>query len=273
MELYKHKDLFVLLTMVGWLSFIYSAFKGFHFWYLGFVFFLWLCLGILNYRQESSLWLMKNRLSRFIKFYLFLAGIGFLGDYIVGQKLISLWNYPPYSSINDWLRLYLLLYPIGGLSLVELIYFMAGIFKERVVLIHQDVRNLIITKLEILTDILLISIIFLGSVSAILMNFYYTQTIIVALLAIWAVLTTFKLKYHLKHWTHWIAILATTVILAIFLHEFPNTAVYEWKYSALHLFPNYSVFNIPLWAFLAWYVMVLVILKFWIQIVLLNHRK
>ena len=147
MKIYKYKDLFALLSTVGWMAFIYSAFKGFHFWYLGFVFFFWLSLGILNYRHESTLWLMKNRLFLFVKYYLVLAFLGFVADYIIGQTLAGFWIYPFYNSGFDWLRLYLLIYPIGGLSVIELVYFLAGIFKEKVILIHEDTKNLITSKL------------------------------------------------------------------------------------------------------------------------------
>jgi hypothetical protein len=98
MKIYKYKDLFALLATIGWMVFVYSAFLGFHFWYLGFVFFFWLSLGILNYRHESTFWLLKNRLSLFIKYYLFLALLGFIADYIIGQVLVGFWIYPFYNS-------------------------------------------------------------------------------------------------------------------------------------------------------------------------------
>jgi len=273
MRIYKYKDLFSLLATLGWLSFVYSAFKGFHFWYLGFIFFFWLSLGILNYRHESTLWLMENRWSRFAKYYFTLAVLGFLADYIIGQALTGVWSYPFYNSISDWLRLYLLIYPIGGLSTIELIYFLASIFREKVVLIHEDVKNLLVTKLEFSTDILLILAIITYLISKTIIPLSHIQSIIIVLFSVWIILTTFKLKYYLKHWTHWIAIIGASAILSIFVHEIPNTAVHEWKYYPPHLFPDYSILGIQLWLIWGWYLLVLVMLKYWIQIVLLKGRK
>lgn len=273
MKIYKYKDFFVLLATIGWLSFIFAAFKGFHFWYLGFVFFFWLSLGILNYRHESTIWLMKNRWYRFLRYYLMLVVFGFVVDYIVGQGLMDVWIYPFYNSSSDWLRLYFLIYPIGGLSLIELIYFLASIFKEKVILIHGDVKDLIITKLEFTTDILLLLIIFACLISKNIISSLYVQNIIIILFLIWTILITFKLKYYIKHWTHWIAIVGATTILSIFMHEIPNTAAYEWKYYYPPLFPHYSIWGIQLWLVWGWYFLVLIMLKYWIQIVLLKDRK
>lgn len=273
MKLYKYKDLFALLATIGWMSFVYSAFKGFHFWYLGFVFFFWLSLGILNYRHETTLWLMRNRWSLFFKYYSVLVILGFVADYIIGQILAGSWVYPFYNSISDWLRLYILIYPFGGLSVVELTYFLAAIFKEKVVLTHENIKNLIITKLEFLTDVLLVFIIFFCFLFKSIISLASLQSIFIILFSAWAILTTFKLKHLLKHFTHWVAIIFAVAILSIFLHEIPNTAVYEWRYFAPALFPRYSFFGIELWLLWGWYFLVLVMIKYWIIMVLLNKRE
>ena len=93
------------------------------------------------------------------------------------------------------------------------------------------------------------------------------------LFSAWVVLTTLKFKFYLKHWTHWIAIVGATAVLSIFMHEIPNTAVFEWKYSVPSLLSNYSIFGIELWLLWGWYLLVLVMLKFWVQMVLLKGRK
>src|SRR3989338_1566102 len=229
MKIYKYKDLFALLTTVGWISFIYSAFMGFHYWYLGFVFFFWFCLSILNYRHETTFWLLKNRRSRFIKYYLALVVLGFVADYVIGQQLVNLWSYRIYSSISDWFRLYFLIYPLGGLSVVELIYFLASILKEKVVLIHDDVKNLFVNKLTHVTD-----------------------TILVLIILTCLILKNFNLFNN---------------ILFIFMHEIPNVAVYEWKYYPPEFF-SFQIWGISIWVVVGWYFLVLVMLKYWIQIVL-----
>jgi len=272
MKIYKYKDLFALLTTVGWISFIYSAFMGFHYWYLGFVFFFWFCLSILNYRHETTFWLLKNRRSRFIKYYLALVVLGFVADYVIGQQLVNLWSYRIYSSISDWFRLYFLIYPLGGLSVVELIYFLASILKEKVVLIHDDVKNLFVNKLTHVTDTILVLIILTCLILKNFNLFNNIQIIFMIVFPIWIILTTLKLKYYIKHFTHWIAIVVTTAILSIFMHEIPNVAVYEWKYYPPEFF-SFQIWGISIWVVVGWYFLVLVMLKYWIQIVLLKDRK
>lgn len=273
MKLYKYKDLLALLATVGWISFIYAAFRGFHFWYLGFVFFFWLALGILNYRHETTVWLLKNRFSRFATYFTVLAILGFIADYVIGQVLAGFWVYPFYTSLWDWVRLYLLIYPLGGMCVLELIYLLAAMSKERVVLIHKDINGFPIHKILILNEIFLLITVGLCLAFRSVLATPYISTIIVILFSSWVILTTFKLKYYIKHWTHWIGIIGATAILSIFLHEIPNTAVYEWRYYNPPLFPDYSIFGIQLWLVWGWYLLVLVMLKYWIDIVLLRHRK
>ncbi len=272
MKLYKYKDIYALIATIGWLSFIFLAFNGFHFWYLGFTFFFWLCLGILNYRHESSLWVMKNRISRFIKYYAVLIILGFLADYFIGQHLTHLWIYPPYNSIADYLRLYLFIYPLGGLSVIELIYFLASLFKERVILIHNQDRKLNITKLEVTINVLLFVIIVINLFSITIHPLPYVRTTLAVLFVIWTIITTIKLKYEIKHWTHWVAILFSTLFISLFLHEIPNTAVYEWRYFPPTLF-DFHILGLSIWVFFGWYLIILMMLKFWIKIVLLKNRE
>lgn len=270
-KIYKYHDLISIIATVGWLSFIYSAFMGFEFWYLGFVVFFWISLGIINYRHETTLWLLKNRSGRFSKYYFFLIILGFFGDYVIGQKLTNLWNYPPYNSFYDWLRLYLFIYPIGGLSIIELIYFLVGIFKQQISLgISKD--NYLMVRLGKITDILLIATILVFAFSKLSGPLPYIRNVTILLFIIWCIIGTFKLKYQVKHWKYLTAIVFISVFLSMFLHEIPNTAVYEWRYYPPALLDNH-ILNITIWVFFGWYLMVLLMFKFWIRLVLLHHRK
>jgi hypothetical protein len=109
-----------------------------------------------------------------------------------------------------------------------LIYFLASIFKEKVILIHEDTKNLVVSKLEFLIDALLLFVIASCLIFKNIILSPYVPSIIVALFSAWVILTTLKLKFYLKHWTHWIAM----EVFIIFMHEIPNTAVFEWKYFA-----------------------------------------
>jgi hypothetical protein len=268
--MYKNKNIIALIATIIWLSFIFAAFKGFYFWYEGFVFFFWICLGILNYRHETSIWLLKNRPHRFLKYFLFLFVLGFFADYVVGQKLTSLWIYPLYNSYDDWARLYLIIYPIGGLTVLELIYFLGGVFKEKFALIHKPVSTP--DRLEIIIDGLLLLTILIYLISKFVYPLPYLRLLLVMLLLAWTTVATLKFKYHIKHWSHWVAILFTTLFMSLFLHEIPNTAVYEWRYYPAPLF-NQIILGIPLWVYFGWYFLILLMLRFWMYLVLAKQRR
>lgn len=134
----KFKHFFSFLATLIWLIFIFAAFNGFHFWYSGFVLFFWLSLALLNYQHKTTLWCLKNRTKYFIKFYLFLFFVGFVGDFMIGTHLAGLWQYPYYSSWSDWIRLYVIIYPFGGLCILEMIFFLSSLAKEKLSILKAD---------------------------------------------------------------------------------------------------------------------------------------
>mgnify|MGYP001591364836 FL=1 len=208
-----------------------------------------------------------------MKYYVALALLGLVFDYIVGELLTGFWTYPFYSHTSDWLRLYILIYPIGGLSVVELIYFLSSLFKEKIVLVHEDVKTKTVYKYEYLVHALIVLAIVVCLLFKDNNSLFYVQIAIAILVSIWIVLTTLELRYYLKHWTHWVSIIAVTTILSIFLHEVPNTAVYEWKYNVPSLLSLHPILSLQIWLIYGWYLLVLVMLKYWIQIVLLKGRE
>lgn len=227
---------------------MYSAFMGFHFWYAGFVFFLWLSLAALNYRQATTLWLLKNRRVLLLRFYVVLVAVGLVVDYIIGQQVTRLWTYPLYSSVWDWFRLYFIIYPFGGLSILELMFFLSNLFHEKFVFTHVKKRLEIQASngrdyvLDVLEGCLLIALpaLYLLRVPLPFFALFFCG------LGIWVVWTTIQFTRHIRHGLHWFAILCTVVLISVFLHEIPNTAVFEWKYNAAPIF-NFLVLNIPLY--------------------------
>jgi hypothetical protein len=147
---YKNSKILALISTVIWLLFVFSAFKGFHFWYAGFVFFFWLALAALNYRHRTSLWMLKNYLRHFLFLYGILLVVGFHGDYIIGQVLTDFWRYPYYTTTGDWVRLYTIIYPFGGLVVLELVYFLSWIFGEhfRWTNRHETSASRVVTVLD-----------------------------------------------------------------------------------------------------------------------------
>lgn len=266
----KNKSIIAFISTVIWLSFIYSAFFGFHYWYAGFVVFFWLALSTLNYRHETSVWLLKNRFRQFVKFYFFLFIFGIFADFVVGQKLTHLWSYQYYSSALDWIKLYVIIYPVGALSVIELIYFLGNLFKEKFVLVHKQSR--FIDDLEYILDITLAILLLIYILSKLFTTLPHIGLILFALLLTWLFVATLKFKYHIRHWTHWVAILLTTLFISLFLHEIPNTAVYEWRYYPGPIL-NQNILGIPLWVFFGWYLLILLILRFWMYFVIQKRNS
>ena len=268
--LIKYKKIVAVFATIAWLAFTFSAFRGFHFWYAGFVFYLWLALGLLNYNQNSSFWFFKNRLVAFLKFYSVLVVTAFVADWIMGQQLANLWSYPHYDSLDDWLRLYFIIYPFGGLAILELAYFLSGIFSEKLSFVQKPYTNIhwLVDKL----DVGLLFLIFaatLLAVGGILKG--YTSFMVYGFL-VWTVFGTWKLKYHISHWSHYIYILVATLFMSVFLHELPNVGTFEWKYNTAPML-NQEVLGIPLWVILGWYILVLGMVRLWIFLVLKPGQK
>lgn len=268
LHLNKNSKLISLASTLIWLGFVFAAFKGFHFWYVGFVLFFWLSLAALNYKHETSLWLLKNRGYRFTQLYIVLVIIGFAGDFIIGQHVANLWSYPYYQTLSDWLRLYLIIYPFGGLYILELTFFLANFFHEKFAFTHSaESRSVrVINTTEHILDALLP----LFAVSFSLLHFWDIEIpfphLTVYGFLLWTAVTTLAFTRHIRHGLHWFAILLAVLFISVFLHEVPNTAVFEWKY---HVAPvlNPLILEIPLWVFIGWYVMIIVMLRVWIRFV------
>ncbi len=267
----KYRKIVAVFSTFVWFAFMFSAFRGFHFWYAGFVFFLWLALGLLNYGQETSFWLFKNKFIAFSKFYLFLVVLAFTADFIIGQQLADLWAYPHYNSVDDWLRLYFIIYPFGGLAVLELTYFLSGIFGEKLSFIQKPYTYIhwLVDKLDmgLLFFIFAVTLLAIGGIA----GKVYSQLMIYGFL-VWMVFGTWKLKYHISHWLHYVSILVTTLFASVFLHEIPNVGTFEWKYKNAPLL-NQDVLGIPLWVILGWYILVLGMVRLWMYLVLKPRQK
>lgn len=232
LSLYKNLSLISLLSAIIWLGFTFAAFKGFHFWYTGFVFFFWLSLATLNYKHETTLWIIKNRTHLFIKFFIVLLVMGFVADFIIGQHIAHLWSYPYYNTLTDWLRLYFIIYPFGGMCVLELTFFLSNFFREKFIFTHttKNVSSKIIDASEHVLDILLLFLV----VGLPLLYFFHIKLPFPHLFLygffLWVAVTTVRFTRHIRHGLHWFAITLTVLFLSVFLHEVPNTAVFEWKY-------------------------------------------
>ena len=258
-----------LCAAVVWIVFIFAAFKGLQFWYAGFVFFFWLSLAFLNYCHSTSFWIAQHTPWRFLRFYLALFAVGFIGDFVIGQNIAHLWSYPHYNSFVEWATLYAISYPFGGLSILELSFFLGYIFHEKFVYlprVHMSAAHYV-DKLDHAVDTLLAALLLGGSALYLYGIHTGLAKSIVYLFLLWAVLTTVKLAYHLRHGIHWIALFCAVLFISVLLHEVPNTAVFEWEYYTAPIL-NFLIFEIPAWVFLGWYLMLLVMYRLWLRLIL-----
>lgn len=272
--MYKYGKIVAFFSTIAWLAFIFSAFKGFHFWYAGFTLFFWLTLASLNYRHRTSLWFLKNKLYRFLIFYFHIVLLSFFADFFIGQKLTNFWQYPFYNSLTDWLRLYFIIYPFGCVAVLELAYLLSQIFKEPFLFVKKSLTP--VHKFIDWLDVIWVYVIYATVFTSPLFLIYgpsagYKNFVFWLALA-WPVLATIKLRYHISHWLHWLVIFIATLIISVFLHELPNVGVFEWKYGDMPVF-NFYILGIPFWVVVGWYVIVLGTFRLWLYLALEKEQK
>ncbi len=109
----------ILCCDAGAAAFFFAGAQGFAYWFGGFVLALWLGLGLFNYAEHSSLWLAQHKRAVFFRFYTALALSFFVIDQVGLQ--VHLWFSPLYHGWGMPV-VYLLLFPLGGLVLVEALH-------------------------------------------------------------------------------------------------------------------------------------------------------
>jgi hypothetical protein len=256
----------ILIASVGWIASVFAGFKGFPFWYGGFVLCFWLAFGLLNYKERSSVWLFHNKPRLFALFYAALAGTLFLGDQF-GLNM-HLWFYPFYEGYA-LLFVWLVLYPFGGLAVLELFYFLSGYFGEPLRFEgHQKARwHDFFDVLEPLIFLTMIGVIVKGAIG---IGPEITVSVAIIIAIFWILAALVKIKFHIRHTGHYTLILALTALLATVSHELPNTIAREWVYLDAP-FLNLSALGLPLWVWIWWFLFTLIPLRLWIFLVL--HQK
>jgi len=257
----------IIAATAGWLSFMYAGFQGFGYWYGGFIVCLWLSFGLVNLPHKSSVALLLRQPHLFFLLYAAAAATFYLGDRVGLQHF--LWTYPQYDSWGfAWL--YLVLYPVMGLALIELIYFV-GSRLDAPFSFHSlpDSRNhrFVDAAESILFLIMMGLIVFAAAEPAPL-------PLLAAVTVVWIVSALVKLRLHIGHAGHFSAALLLAVVLATMLSEYPNLTAREWVYlPATALDPSLQapLFGLPVWLWLGWFWLALVPLRLWIFLVL--HPK
>lgn len=256
----------ILVLFVGTFASAVAGLKGFPFWYGGFVLCLWGALGLLNYGQHSTLWLLHVRSLPFALLYGALAGASFLAD-TFGLNA-HLWFYPLYQG--PWLLwIWLVLYPFGGLAMLELLYFLGGFLDEP---LHfkqypQTRGHKCIDIFESLLFLGMVAVVVLGAVQA---EWGLTLPYMVILSTLWMILALVKLRFHIGHPGQYILVIVIATLFSVLSHELPNTVAREWVYLDTS-FLNFLIFGIPSWVWIGWFWLDLMTLRLWIFLVL--HPK
>ncbi len=259
----------ILIANVLWLAFAFAGFKGFPFWYGGFVLFFWLAFGLLNYTYQSSLWLAYRKPVLFLLLYIALAGVSYYIDQF--GLTTHLWFYPLYHGIG-LLWVWLVLYPFGGLAVLELLYFLGGCLGEPLAF-----RERPMTKWHGFFDVLehILFLFTIGTIVAGALNLGFSSLLplTATIVVLWMCSALIKLSFHIRHPGHYSLVILSTVLLALLSHELPNTVAREWVYleAPLSSLFNVILLGLPIWVWLGWFWLVLLPLRLWIFLVL--HPK
>ena len=236
------------------------GFKGFPFWYGAFVLCLSLCLGLINWREHTFVWLAFNKPYIAALFFAGLVATAYIGDTF--GLTIHLWFYPYYHGAG-LLWVYFVLYPFGGLAVLELVYALGALLNERLTFREQPLTRYhhIVDTGEDILFLFLSLLILLGAVGE-----PVTFSFVVAVTCIWYALVLLKLRLHLKNPGHYTFVLLLGTLLSLLLHEIPNASAREWVYWS-GPFLGSTFLGLPLFVFLGWYALTLVPLRLWIYLV------
>ncbi len=256
----------ILVLLVGAFALGVLGFRGFPFWYGGFVLCFWGALGLLNYGQHSSLWLSYKKPWLFVLLYGALAGTSFLSD-TFGLNA-HLWFYPFYHGIS-LLWVWLVLYPFGGLAILELLYFLAG---------HLDAplefRQYPQTQGHRFFDVFE-SLLFLGMVGVVVLGAIHvpsglTLPAIFAFVVVWIISALLKLRFHITHLGQYTLVIVLTTLLATLSYGLSGFATRSWICLETTFF-DVLLFGFPFWVWVGSFWFVLITLRLWIFLVL--HPK
>lgn len=234
-----------------------SIFLAYRYHYKHFYELLILGIFLIFYALDQKYILTPNyarMYTRFIK-----AGI--IGDLVLGLSLTRFWRYN-YNSIFDYASLYLIVYPVAGIVMVQSFIFLKSKFVKR------EKRTYILTpRIYRLTALVFTSIIILlmreifqGRSTPIIMGSFFLFVCMYAILNL-NFTATFRKKLNLPGELHDHPIILLMVLVAAtyfnaFLHELPNIKAQQWTYQN-YPWPDLQFLGIPAVAFVAWPILML----------------
>lgn len=195
----------------------------------------------------------------------------FITDFLLGQVVLKLWTYPYYDSFFNIILLYVIIYPIGGISVLAM-------YRVFYIIFSKEFKNMRIFHLgnpkKLVYLVIHISM-YLLPTAVILPLVLFTTDSIVNLVnnkGAYLILSLFILY----EWTFLFDIITlaykgrplmldllegnmvviisifVTALLGAFLHEYINTFAYEWRYNALAMPFSVEILGIPVFIFVCW---------------------
>lgn len=264
--LYTRIAILVLLSLA--VGFAFGAWNGYSILYGGFVLCFWGALGLLNYGQHSSVWLLYKNTGIFIVLYGTLVGVFLLTD-IFGFHA-HLWFYPYYQGFPlFWV--WLVLYPFGSLAILELLYFLASnidgplYFREYLVTKSHKFFDIF----ESLLFLVMVATVVLGAMNA---RWGLALPYLMGLVIFWMLSALVKLRFHIKHRGHYLLIFVIAMSLSALSHGSQGALPRAWIYVETDLL-DFLLFGIPSWVWLGWFLFILVTLRLWISSVFYLRAK
>lgn len=210
-------------------------------------------------------------------FWIILLGFIVLTDLIGGQMIFKVWEYPPYHTWVNWLFLYVIIYPVGGLSLIAMYRFFDLVGKK---ILSGNWWTF--SKAEVLSNKILKIIFYLLPLAVIVPVGLYFSGLVAAMAANWWLYTALFVFLFFE-WTFFfdtlilasggqtvmadllsgnkavIAAIMTVAFLGSFSHEVINTYVHEWVYiSAKFPVTTASFLGVPVIVFATWPILTVV---------------
>lgn len=193
----------------------------------------------------------------FLVLYLSIIILGLFIDLLIGLSLFKLWYYS-YSKLFEYLLLYTLVYPLGGIVMLQSFLLGKSFIKTKKT---SGVNNL-------KTGLLISSIILLmiGIFSAVSKAYFVFSTwavilaVLIVLFVIISINTVSEMinnqSYIRKLINSPVNIILVTLIATYvnaFIHEYPNIFAGQWVYTAyINPFLNTPILGIPLLVLLVW---------------------
>jgi len=181
-------------------------------------------------------------------YFIFFAG-GLIADFLLGISIVKLWYYN-YHHYFEYVPLYFLIYPLGGIVMAQTFVLFKTFFQTR-----QSEQETAKISTRVLKILFFTTLVF--SLLIIFLNLIYGLKYFGFILYFLLTLSAFfyfnykseKFSKLLKEPKLYIFITLFTAYLNAFVHEFPNTFAKQWIYQNFP-FNDILILNIPITVFL-----------------------